>query len=94
MKALLTTSTLLFLLVAGCLSSERTVQIAEVPEVVIDAAMAAVPGIEIQEVSVDSEKGQTVYEIEGVTASSEFEIEISEDGQVLEIEEEERENEG
>lgn len=65
---------------------EQEVALADVPAVVLAAAKEAVPGIEIEAAEIETEKGETVYELEGVRGDREYEIEISPSGEVLEIE--------
>jgi len=76
------------LLLTGCFSSEQTLAISEVPQLVIDAALAEVPGLEIEEASTETEDGILIYEIEGTANGMEYEIEISATGEILEVESE------
>lgn len=80
--------------VAGCakvldmVEMEREVPLTDVPAVVLDAAKGAVEGIVLGEAEVETEDGKTVYELEGTANDVEYEIEVAEDGTVLEIEKE------
>ncbi len=65
---------------------EIEVPLSEVPDNVIDAALAAVPGIELEEAEVETENGIVIYDIEGELDGVEYEIEVTEAGEVLEIE--------
>jgi uncharacterized membrane protein YkoI len=80
---------LLALLLSGCASMEKETEIplTDVPGVVMTAAQSAVPGIEIDAAELEEEDGQRVYELSGEAGGKEYEIEISETGEVLEIEE-------
>ena len=80
----------------GCASlgeNETDIELSEVPGVVIEAARRAVPGIELTGAEIEIEDGETVYELEGTTADTSWEIELSPDGEVLEIEEDSKEEE-
>ena len=76
----------------GCKSmdmdDEQEIALTEVPAAALSAAQAAVEGIVLEEAEVETEKGQTVYSIEGEANGKEYEIEVTADGKVLEIEEE------
>lgn len=61
----------------------------EAPATVKAAAMAAVPGGELTELSIDEDDGVKVYEFDAVTADGDaVEIDVLEDGTVEEIEQE------
>jgi len=81
-------------LLSGCAAmdelfeKEEEIPLSEVPAPVMTAAQGAVEGFVPEEAEVETEKGQMVYELEGQAADGkEYEIEISVDGKVLEIEE-------
>lgn len=80
--------------VAGCasmedlLESEEEVDLANVPEIVLEAARGAVEGIVLSEAEIETEDGATVYELEGTANGMEYEIEVTADGTVLEVEQE------
>jgi len=76
-----------FLLVGSTAWADKEIPLSEVPDAVMQAAMAAVEGIKIKEAEVEEEDGQTVYELEGKANGVEYEIEVSADGKVLEVEE-------
>jgi len=59
-----------------------------VPEPALTAAQGAVEGITLTEAEMETEDGQTVYVLEGEAAGKEYEIEVTADGKVLEVEEE------
>ncbi len=65
---------------------EVEIPLSEVPDVVMQAALAAVPGITLKEAEMDSEDGGLTYDLEGVLDGVEYEIEVSPDGEVLEVE--------
>lgn len=92
---LLTLSLPLFLLVllfAGC-SSENSVAPGgamapgSAPDLILDAANEALPGGAVTGVVEEEENGQTVYEVQKLVDGIEYEIEVTADGEVLEIEE-------
>ena len=76
-----------FLLVGSSAWADKEIPLSEVPDVVMQAAMAAVDGIKFKEAEVEEEDGQTVYELEGKANGVEYEVEVSADGKVLEVEE-------
>ena len=76
-----------FLLVGSIAWADKEIPLSEVPDVVMQAAMAAVEGITFKEAEVEEEDGQTVYELEGKANGVEYEVEVSADGKVLEVEE-------
>ena len=82
-------------LFSGCALMEREIdiEIDEVPTESMDAVMAAVPGFVVESAEIETSDGQTVYEIEGTVDGEEVEIEVAEDGTILEIEREEEEDE-
>ncbi len=67
---------------------EKEVPLSEVPEEALEAAQGAVDGIEITEAEMETEDGETVYVFEGEANGKEYEIEVTPDGKVLEVEEE------
>lgn len=71
---------------------EEVVPLSEVPQVVLEAAKKAVPGIVLNKAEREMESGEFLYDIEGLAAGIEYEIEISPDGTVLEIEKEDDED--
>jgi uncharacterized membrane protein YkoI len=79
---------------AGCASlddlfeNEKEVPLSEVPAAAVEAAKGAVEGISLTEATVEEEDGQTVYDIEGSANGKEYAIEVTAEGEVLEVEEE------
>jgi hypothetical protein len=69
---------------AACLAGELA--LAQVPAAVLAAAGAAVPGFVAEEAGYEVEAGMALYALEGEAAGKDVEIEVSADGQVLEIE--------
>lgn len=65
---------------------DEKVPISDVPAAVIAAANSAVPNGEITEVEKEVENGVTVYDVVKVVDGVEYEIEVTEDGVVNEIE--------
>jgi uncharacterized membrane protein YkoI len=64
----------------------RTLALADVPRVVLDAAARAVPAATWTAAEVETEDGVLVYELSGTLDGDEVEIEVSADGKVLEFE--------
>lgn len=94
MKLARTTITLAAALaIAGCsnrpgwLGGEDAIPLEDVPAQVKTAAMNEVPGLEIRSVERDSENGVDTYEVNGVANGKKYEIEVTEAGRVLEVEE-------
>ena len=73
----------------GC--DEEEIPLSEVPEKALEAAKKAVPGIRLTEAEFEKTSEGEVYEVEGTLDGVEYEITISADGKVLEVE---REDEG
>ncbi|MBT8098544.1 MAG: PepSY domain-containing protein [Gammaproteobacteria bacterium] len=76
-----------FLFVGSAAWADKEIPLSEVPDVVMQAALGAVDGIKFKEAEVEEEDGQTVYELEGKANGVEYEVEVSADGEVLEVEE-------
>lgn len=77
---------LVALLGAAVIAGETEVPLDEVPNVVVQAAMEAVPGIELESAAVEEEDGETLYELVGMHDGERYEIEITAEGKVVEIE--------
>ena len=79
---------------AGCATldelfeDEKEIPLSEVPDAAVAAAKATVDGIELTEAEVEEEDGQTIYDIEGTANGKEYSIEVTAEGEVLEVEEE------
>lgn len=58
------------------------------PVVAVEAARQAVENITLTEAAVEEEDGQTVYVLEGAADGKEYEIEVTADGKVLDVEQE------
>ena len=67
---------------------EKEVPLSQVPAETLKAAQGAVDGIEITEAEMEEEDGETVYVLEGEANGKEYEIEVTPQGKVLEVEEE------
>ncbi|MCZ6829770.1 MAG: PepSY domain-containing protein [Gammaproteobacteria bacterium] len=89
MKLLAILPGLALLLAPSSLSAGDEVEIplTDVPEVVLAAALDAMPGIELTEAEFEMERGQRIYELEGRLDGVEYEIEVSSAGEVIEVEE-------
>lgn len=66
---------------------EETVAVADLPDAVVAAVTASLPGGVITEAEIGDENGQTVYEMEVLVDGKEVDVEVSADGTVLEIDE-------
>lgn len=73
--------------------NEEEIPLSDVPQNVKDAAIAAVPGIVLEEAERETEGDVVVYELEGEADGQEYEVEVNEAGEVLEVEKDE-EDEG
>ena len=71
---------------------EKEVPLSEVPAEALKAAQGAVDGVTITEADVEKEDGQTVYVLEGEANGKEYEIEVTPEGKVLEVEEEDEDD--
>ena len=90
------------LLLAGCLAGciniqvnadiDEEVALAEVPPEILAAAREAVTGITFTEAEMEVERGQTVYELQGIADGKEYEIEVTAAGKVLKVEEEDEDD--
>lgn len=67
---------------------EKEIALSELPDKVREAAEGAVDGIVLKEAEMEKEDGKWIYEVEGVADGKEYEIEITPEGKILEIEEE------
>jgi hypothetical protein len=68
--------------------SEQRILLSNTPANVIEAANNAVPGGEITEVEMEVEDGETVYEVEKVVDGVEYDIDVTPEGVVKEVEKE------
>jgi len=68
--------------------SEENIPLSNTPAKVIEAANNAVPGGEITEVEIEVEDGETIYEVEKVVDGVEYDIDVTADGVVKEVEKE------
>jgi uncharacterized membrane protein YkoI len=66
--------------------NDKEVPLSEVPAPAIEAAQGAVEGITLTEADVETEDGRTVYDIEGTANGKEYTIEVTPEGEVLEVE--------
>jgi hypothetical protein len=71
---------------------ERDIPLAEVPAVVSQAALSAVPGLVLTSAEIEEENGTSIYSLEGTAAGEAWCVEVSPTGQVLEIEQEDDED--
>jgi hypothetical protein len=69
--------------------TEREIDVSEVPELAVMAALEAVPGLRIDSAELEEdENGASVYELEGMADGVEYEVEVTAAGDVLEVERE------
>jgi hypothetical protein len=79
--------------VSGCASlesmceDEKEIPLSQIPVLAVDAARQAVENITLTEAEVEKE-GRTVYVLEGTANGKEYEIEVTADGKVLDVEQE------
>jgi hypothetical protein len=71
---------------------DQRVALTDVPEPIKKAALAAVPGIELDGAELETDTGVRVYEFYGVFDGSRYEIEVDEKGKVVEVETEDSSN--
>lgn len=67
---------------------EKEVPLSEVPAEALAAAQDRIDDIVITEAEVEEEDGQTVYVFEGDANGNKYEIEVTPEGKVLEVERE------
>jgi outer membrane lipoprotein-sorting protein len=85
---------LTFILGCACMKSkcsakkEKDIPVSQVPKAAMEAAQNAAKGVNLTEASVEEEKGQTVYTLEGNAEGKEYNIEVTADGKVLEVKQE------
>lgn len=73
--------------VSSAFAKDEVIPVSEVPKVVMDAALREVPGLVVMEVERESKKdGSWHYELEGVVGDEKFEVEVSAEGVVLDVE--------
>ena len=65
---------------------EHVIALDKVPDALLAAARAALPGVELTGAVVEQEAGQLVYELVGTEGGERVEIEVGADGKVLEVE--------
>lgn len=65
---------------------EEVVPVDAVPAHVKAAALAAVPGLVVTRAEREVEKGVVIYDLEGAAAGVAYEVEVTADGKVTEIE--------
>jgi len=84
--------------ILGCASlesmseDEKEISLSQVPAAAMKAAENAVENITITEAEIEEEDGQVVFELEGITDGIEYEIEVTADGKVLEVEREDEDD--
>jgi hypothetical protein len=66
--------------------TEEEIPLSEVPAKILEAAEKAVPGIEFTEAEIEKTDDGVIYELEGILNEERYEIEISAEGKVLEVE--------
>ena len=74
------------------LDDEKEIPLSQVPAAAMEAAENAVENITITEAEVEEEDGQMVYDLEGIADGIEYEIEVTTDGKVLEVEQEDEDD--
>ncbi|EDY82036.1 hypothetical protein VDG1235_1656 [Verrucomicrobiia bacterium DG1235] len=81
-------TTLVGLVALTACSQAKDIDVKDLPPVVLESALKAVPGFIVEEAELEKENGVLVYELEGKSTKDgfEYEIEISPEGEILEIE--------
>lgn len=98
MRALYFAFSLVLICGLGCASlddmfeKEKKVPLSEVPQEVLKAAQGTVNGVTITEAEIEKENGETVYIFDGEANGKKYEIEVTPEGKVLEVEEETEDN--
>ena len=77
-------------LTQSAFSEETKLELENVPEAVIKTAKMEVPGIQLLEAEMETEDGVVIYELDGEKDDYEYEMEISEDGKLLELQKEKK----
>ena len=99
MKSLTFVIVMVLICTLGCNSlesmfeDEKEIPLSKVPEAAIEAGQQAVENITLTEAEVEEEDGQIVYILEGIADGIEYEIEVTADGKVLEVEQEDGDDE-
>jgi len=68
-------------------ATEKEINISDVPEAAIRAFAAEAPGMDITRASVGSEDNAIIYELAGISVDRRYEIEVTAEGKILEVEE-------
>ena len=76
----------LFVGVLASAGDERRLELDQVPQPVRQAALRAVPGVQLTGAEVEQTSRGTLYELEGTVDGVRCEIEVTADGKVVEIE--------
>jgi uncharacterized membrane protein YkoI len=71
---------------AGSEEGEVQLALADVPEAVRAAALAAVPGLQLTSAERETEDGELVYCLEGTANGEAIDIDVAPDGTIIEIE--------
>lgn len=99
MKILYPVAVAIVLALTGCgtlndlVEHEESVPLSEVPAPVLNAAKAAVQDIVLTEAEVEEEDGRRVYELKGQAGGKEYEMDVTAEGKILDIEEEDNDTE-
>ena len=66
--------------------TDQEIPLVEVPVAVKDAALAAVPGMKLTGAETEMENGVRVFDLLGMADGKQYEVEVTDDAKVLEIE--------
>ena len=80
-------SSLTLALSVSNLAAEEKLGPEQLPEVIVEAANAEYPGIRITSATMESENTMVIYEVQGEVGGKVYEVELSEEGQILEVDE-------
>jgi uncharacterized membrane protein YkoI len=67
---------------------EQDIALSEVPAVVKHAAITAVPGLVLRSAEIEEENGASIYSLEGDANGKQWCVEVSPNGDVLDVEQE------
>jgi hypothetical protein len=75
-------------------AADEKMALEAVPQKLKDVAVAAVPGLVLEKAEREIEKGVVVYDLEGHAGGVRYEVEVTADGKVLEVEKGDDEGDG
>jgi len=73
-------------------AEEKEIPVSELPSAITAAIQDTLPDFKITGAKIESEEDLITYEIDGIYHNTEFEIEVSSNGRIIEIDEEKPES--